>query len=118
MVLLCRLDQGSAIALVLLVSAYETGDFLLGSGSRNHYEGPLAGGAAIVVVTFILASLPVSALGFAEAWLFGGSWCSSPRSGRCSPARLLPTRRSPAAALRRLDSLLFAAPVWCSGSAW
>src|SRR3546814_5338995 len=46
-VLLARLDQGSAIALLLLVSAYETGDFLVGSGARNPYEGPAAGASAI-----------------------------------------------------------------------
>ena len=33
MVLLARLDQGSAIALLLLVSAYETGDYLVGTGA-------------------------------------------------------------------------------------
>ena len=61
MVLLARLDQGSAIALLLLVSAYEVGDFIVGSGARNPYEGPAAGASAIVVITFIVSTLPISA---------------------------------------------------------
>ena len=69
LLLLARLDQGSALALLLLASAYETGDYLVGSGARNPYEGPAAGASAIVVVTFIISTLPISALGFGEAWL-------------------------------------------------
>ncbi|MET0727961.1 MAG: hypothetical protein ABWZ76_06650 [Acidimicrobiales bacterium] len=115
MVLLCRLDQGSAIALLLLVSAYEIGDFLIGSGSRNPYEGPVAGGSAVVVVTFILSAVPISALGFREAWLFGGLVLVLAPLGQLLASAILPTRKSPATALRRLDSLLIAAPAWCIG---
>lgn len=115
MVLLARLDQGSAMALLLLVSAYETGDYLVGSGSRNPYEGPAAGAAAIVVLTFIISTLPISALGFGEAWLFGGLVVLLAPLGQLLASALLPTAKSPASALRRLDSLLLAAPVWCFG---
>lgn len=115
MVLLSRLDQGSAFALLLLASAYETGDFLIGSGSRNPYEGPAAGGAAIVVVTFIISTLPISGLDFGEAWLFGGLMLLLAPLGQLFASALLPTAKSPASSLRRLDSLLLAAPVWCAG---
>jgi hypothetical protein len=67
MVLLTRLDQGSAIALLLLVSAYETGDYLVGSGSRSPYEGPVAGIAALTVVTFIVSTLSISAFDVGQA---------------------------------------------------
>jgi hypothetical protein len=115
MVLLARLDQGSAIALLLLVSAYETGDYLVGSGSRNPYEGPAAGLAAVVVITFIISTTPISTLGFGEAWLFGGLVGVLAPLGQLFASALLPTAGSPASALRRLDSLLLAAPVWCFG---
>jgi hypothetical protein len=115
MVLLARLDQGSAIALLLLVSAYETGDYLVGSGSRNPYEGPAAGLTAIVVITFIVATLPISALSFGEAWLFGGIVAVLAPLGQLFASALLPTAGSPASALRRLDSLLLAAPAWWLG---
>ncbi|MGV3759540.1 MAG: hypothetical protein ACO1PW_08365 [Actinomycetota bacterium] len=115
MVLLTRLDQGSAIALLLLVSAYETGDYLVGSGARNPYEGPAAGGSAIVVVTFILSTLPISALDFGQAWGFGGAVLLLAPLGQLLASALLPAGAAPASALRRLDSLLLAAPLWAWG---
>lgn len=114
-VLLARLDQGSAIALLLLVSAYETGDFLVGSGARNPYEGPAAGGSAIVVITFIISTLPISALDFGQAWLFGGLVLLLAPLGQLAASALLPSAKAPATGLRRMDSLLLAAPVWCFG---
>lgn len=115
MVLLARLDQGSAIALLLLVSAYETGDYLIGTGARNPYEGPAAGASAIVVITFIVSTLPISALDFGQAWLFGGLVLLLAPLGQLLASAVLPSNKAPASALRRLDSLLLAAPVWCFG---
>ena len=117
MVLLARLDQGSAIALLLLVSAYETGDYIVGSGARNPYEGPAAGLTAIVVITFIVSTLPISALSFGQAWFFGGMVGVLAPLGQLFASALLPTAGSPASALRRLDSLLLAAPAWWLGLA-
>jgi len=114
-VLLARLDQGSAIALLLLVSAYETGDYIVGSGARNPYEGPAAGLSAIVVITFIVSTLPISTLSFGEAWLFGGLVAVLAPLGQLFASALLPAAGAPASSLRRLDSLLLAAPVWCVG---
>lgn len=115
MVLLARLDQGSAIALLLLVSAYETGDYLVGSGARNPYEGPAAGASAIVVITFIVSTLPISALDFGQAWLFGGLVVLLAPLGQLAASAILPSAKSPASSLRRLDSLLLCAPVWVLG---
>ena len=112
MVLLTRLDQGSAIALLLLVSAYETGDYLVGSGARNPYEGPAAGLAAIVVVTFIVSTLrsrPRLRRGLAVRRRSSRSWRPL---GQLFASALLPTAGAPPPRLRRLDSLLLAAPVW------
>ncbi len=114
MVLLTRLDQGSAIALLLLVSAYETGDYLVGSGARNPYEGPVAGIAAVVVITFIVSTLSISAFDFSEAWAFGAAVAVLAPSGQLFASALLPAAGAPASGLRRLDSLLLAAPVWCT----
>lgn len=115
MVLLTRLDQGSAIGLLLLVSAYETGDFIIGSGSTNPYEGPGAGAAGIVVITFILSTLPISALSFGQAWVFGGLVALLAPIGQLLASALLPASDSPAPALRRFDSLLLTAPIWAWG---
>jgi len=112
MVLLTRLDQGSAIALLLLVSAYETGDYLIGSGARNPYEGPLAGIAAITVVTFIVSSLSISAFDVEQAWVFGAAVALLAPLGQLLASAVLPSAGAPASGLRRLDSLLLAGPVW------
>jgi hypothetical protein len=112
MVLLARLDQGSAIGLLLLASAYETGDYLIGSGSANPFEGPGAGAAGIVVITFILSTLPISALSFGQAWALGGSMAILAPVGQLLASALLPSAATPASGLRRLDSLLLAAPIW------
>ena len=114
MVLLTRLDQGSAIALLLLVSAYETGDYIIGSGARNPYEGPVAGIAAMTVVTFIISTLSISAFDFAEAWAFGAAVAVSAPLGQLLASAILPAAGAPASGLRRLDSLLLAAPLWCA----
>jgi hypothetical protein len=115
MVLLTRLDEGSAVALLLLVSVYEIGDYLIGSSAKNPYEGPAAGIAAIVVITFIVSTLPVSSLEFGQAWLFGGAVAVLAPAGQLVGSALLPSAASPASALRRLDSLLLTPPLWAWG---
>jgi hypothetical protein len=112
MVLLTRFDQGSAFALLLLVSAYETGDYIVGSGSRNPYEGPIAGIAAMTVVTFIVSTFGVSAFDVGQAWVFGAAVAVLAPLGQLFASALLPAAGAPAPSLRRLDSLLLAAPVW------
>ena len=97
------------------MSAYETGDYLVGSGAGNLYEGPLAGLCALVVLTFIVASLPLSPLSFREVWVFGGFVAVLAPLGQLVASALLPEAGARASALRRLDSLLLAAPVWCLG---
>jgi hypothetical protein len=115
MVLLTRLDEGSAVALLMLVSVYEIGDYLIGSSANNPYEGPAAGIASIVVVTFIVSTLPISSLDFGQAWLFGGAVALLAPAGQLLASALLPAAASPASALRRLDSLLLTAPLWAWG---
>ena len=117
MVLLTRLDQGSAIALLLLVSAYETGDYLVGSGARNPFEGPLAGIAAVTVVTFVVSTFGIAAFDVGQAWLFGALVAVLAPLGQLFASAVLPAAAAPASCLRRLDSLLLAGPVWYLGVA-
>jgi hypothetical protein len=117
MVLLTRLDQGSAIALLLLVSAYETGDYIVGSGARNPYEGPVAGIAAMTVVTFIVSTFGISAFDVGQAWLFGALVAALAPLGQLFASAVLPAAAAPASGLRRLDSLLLAGPAWYLGVA-
>jgi hypothetical protein len=115
MVLLVRYEVGAAIALLLLVSAYEIGDYLVGSGGSSVLEGPAAGLAAIVVITFVISVLALPPFDFASAWIFGVLVGILAPAGQLLASALLPSAASPASGLRRLDSLLLAGPVWAVG---
>ena len=49
-VLTLRLEIGAAVTLVLLVAAYEVGDYLVGSGASSSIEGPIAGIVAMAAI--------------------------------------------------------------------
>lgn len=114
-VLLADLEVWAAVSLVLLVSAYETGDFLIGSGSLNAFEGPLAGGVAVLVVTLVVAALGFPPFGVGEAFAFGLVVAPGAFAGQMLASAMLPHARSLAPALRRVDSLLLTAPLWYLG---
>jgi hypothetical protein len=107
-----RFEPWSAAALVLAVSAYEIGDYLVGSGARNALEGPVAGALAAIVVQFGVAAVGLppfelpSGFGFA---LLAGALCPM---GQLVGSLVLPSAGAKAPALRRLDSLLVLGPVW------
>lgn len=115
LVLIAGLETWAAVSLILLVSAYETGDYLIGSGSANAVEGPLAGGAAVFVVTLVVAALGFPPFGVLEAMVFGVVVAPLAFAGQLLASVILPHARAFAPALRRVDSLLLAAPVWYVG---
>lgn len=114
-VLLAELELWAAISLVLLVSAYETGDFLIGSGSANAFEGPLAGSVAVLVVTLVIAALGFPPFGVGEAFAFGLLVAPGAFAGQILASVMMPHARALAPALRRVDSLLLTAPLWYLG---
>jgi hypothetical protein len=101
----------SLILLFVLACVYEVGDFLVGSGSSNKFEGPIAGGAAVAVTAFPFALLLIEPfdvlglgmLGVAAAVCPFGQWLAS---------AILPWPGAHAPALRRMDTLLLLAPLW------
>lgn len=115
LVLLADLESWAAIALILLVSSYETGDFLIGSGSANVVEGPLAGSAAVLVTALAVAAVGFPPFGVGEAVLFGVAVAPLAVLGQLVGSVMLPHARAFAPALRRVDSLLLAAPAWYVG---
>ncbi|HEU5082581.1 MAG TPA: hypothetical protein VFU14_04520 [Acidimicrobiales bacterium] len=115
LVLLADLETWAAISLVLLTSAYESGDYLIGSGSANAFEGPLAGGVAVVVTTLVIAALGVPPFDVGEAFAFGLLVAPGAFAGQLLASVLLPHARAFAPALRRVDSLLLVAPLWYAG---
>ncbi len=112
LVLSHRFETGAAVALVLMVSAYESGDYLIGSGARFAIEGPLAGALAILVVTFGVSAVGVNPFEFPTAFGFGALAAVLCPLGQLLGSAILPSAAAPAPALRRLDSLLVLAPAW------
>ena len=111
-VLTLRYDVGAALALLLLVSSYEAGDFLIGTGAANPFEGPVAGGAAVLVTTFVISAIGIGPFEFGATWSFGLLAVVLCPAGQLAASAILPAADAPASALRRLDSLLVLAPVW------
>jgi len=114
---LVRTDSlASALVLFLLVSAYEMGDFIVGSGASNPVEGPLAGITAALLIGFPLAVMLVSPFDDAGAALLGFAAVACP-FGQVAASALLPDAGAPASALRRIDTLLVLGPLWAAASA-
>lgn len=103
---------GAAIGLVLLVSAYETGDYLVGTGSANAVEGPVAGIAALAVVGAGLVLAKPLPFDGPRAILFSVLTAACCPLGQVLGSAVLPRGDAWAPGLRRLDSLLLAGPLW------
>jgi hypothetical protein len=114
-VLLADLEPWAAVSLFLLTSAYETGDFLIGSGSTNSIEGPVAGGVAVLVVTLAIAAVGFPPFDVGQATAFGLIVAPGAFAGQLLASVVLPHARALAPALRRVDSLLLVAPIWYVG---
>lgn len=112
LVLLADREMWAVVALVLLTSAYESGDFLIGSGAANAVEGPVAGAAAVLVTSLVVAAAGVPPFDVAEAMVLGLAVAPLAFLGQLLASAMLPHSRSFAPALRRVDSLLLASPVW------
>jgi hypothetical protein len=111
-VLIDRTDAAALVALIVLVSGYEVGDFLVGTGASNPVEGPVAGIAAVIVLTFAVSAFEFPPFESGSAWVFGGLVAVLAPLGRFGAAILLPGPDARVPALRRLDSYLLVTPVW------
>ncbi|HYF46710.1 MAG TPA: hypothetical protein VD926_10910 [Acidimicrobiales bacterium] len=107
-----RVDLGAAAALIVFVSVYEMGDYIVGSGSKNSVEGPLAGITAIAVFAF--AAWVITFVPFQENSLlaFGALAAGLCPAGQLLASATLPRSDARAPAVRRLDSLYLLGPVW------
>lgn len=111
-VFLCRTDAGALVTLVVLVSGYEVGDYLVGTGAENPVEGPVAGIATVLVLTFAVAVFQFPPFDTISAWVFGALVAVLAPLGRFAGAVIAPGPESRVPALRRIDSWLIVAPVW------
>ncbi len=116
MVLVRGDSRVSAVVLFLLVSAYEMGDFVVGSGASNSFEGPLAGITTALLVGLPLAVMLVTPFDDAGAPLLGFAAAACPL-GQIAASALLPSAGASTPALRRIDTLLVLGPLWAAASA-
>jgi hypothetical protein len=100
------------ITLVVLISAYEIGDFSVGTGSANALEGPIAGIAFLGVVAYAARLLPLEPMTAETIIAFAALTAVCCPLGQIFASALLPHGDRWAPALRRLDSYLVAAPLW------
>ena len=112
MVLIRDLEIGAVICLVLLVCAYDVGDFLVGTGASTAIEGPIAGMVAVLVVTFAIGVFAIPPFDMASAWVFGGMAAALCPLGQVVATAIVPLPDARVPALRRVDSLLLVAPLW------
>jgi hypothetical protein len=112
LVVIRHLEIGAAVSLVLLVFAYDLGDFLVGTDAGSPVEGPIAGIVAAMVVAFALGVFAVPPFALASALTFGGLAAALFPLGQLTATEVLPAADARAPALRRLDSLVLAAPFW------
>ena len=103
---------GAILLLIALVSAYEVGDFLIGSGSSNAVEGPVSGLVALGLVAFVFWIVPPRPFTTTSVVLFAALAGVCCPLGQIVAAGLLPRGSAWAPALRRIDSYLLAAPLW------
>ena len=106
------------VFLLGLMCAYDTGNYVVGTGAKNVWEGPAAGIAAMGPVTVMGATLAVPPFTETGPWILGaigavtapiGPYAGSALLGKKSKSVRLP-------ALRRLDALIVLGPAWCGAA--
>jgi hypothetical protein len=107
-----RFSLTAAVGLIFIVAAYEIGDYIVGSGARNPFEGPVAGATAIVVTTFAITAIGLKPFVFPGSFALAGLAAILCPMGQLTASLILPKVDAPASALRRIDSLLLLAPIW------
>ena len=66
----------------------------------------------MAVMTFIVSGFPVTSLDVREALIVCGITMVAVPLGQLLASAILPHAGAPASGLRRIDSLLLAAPIW------
>lgn len=118
-VLLHRMAPWAAIVLIVLVCAYDAGDFLVGTGAATDWEGPAAGVVAVAVCAFVAAAFPLPPLDVDGAALLGLLTAILAPFGPPLGSVLVGDGAIKARYVRRLDVLLLVAPVavWAAPAA-
>lgn len=114
-----RVDLWAGLFLVVAVSIYDAGSFLLGAEAGSRWEGPAAGMIGALAVTFTMAAFHPSPFDGATAWIAGVVVALMCPLGQILAGIFLPTPDARVPALRRLDGYLVAGPAFlvCAAAA-
>jgi CDP-diglyceride synthetase len=112
LVLARSLGAMPALVLFALMCAHDTGNYLIGSGASSTWEGPAAGVAAMGPVILGAATVAVPPFTESGVWVLGGIAAALIPLGPHAASRMVGRRVIRVPALRRLDALLLAGPVW------
>lgn len=107
---------GASLGLVALVAAHDTGNYLIGTGARAWWEGPVAGAICVAVAGFALGSFNVLGVGAASTGVVAATVAlAAPVGGPLARLLLAGAATKPrglaAACIGRLDALLVAGPL-------
>lgn len=114
-----RAELGVVPALVLLAfcHGHDVAAFIVGSGAASPWEGWVASVATIAALTLAVAAVLVPPFRGASPWLLGSLAAVLAPLGPLAASTLLGGPRARVPALRRLDVLVVAGPVWAAAAA-
>ena len=120
-VIAVRVDLWAGLFLILAVSLFDAGSYLMGAEAAGRWEGPVAGMIGALAVTFTMATIDPPPFDRPSAWLTGVLVAIACVPGQWAASACLPRTTAKAPALRRLDAYIVAGPVfvactWLLGS--
>ncbi len=116
-VLAVRVDLWAGLFLILAVSLFDAGSYLMGAEAAGRWEGPVAGVIGALAVTFTMATIDPPPFDRPAAWLTGALVALACVPGQWAVSACLPRTTAHAPALRRLDAYVVAGPVFVA-CAW
>ena len=111
-VLAVRANLWAGLFVILAVSLYDAGAFLLGAGASGRWEGPAAGMIGALAVTFTMATFQSPPFDRTSAWVAGIVIAVCCPIGQWMASAFLPSAEARALALRRIDAYLVAGPAF------
>lgn len=111
-----RVDPMAMLYLMSLVCVFDSGDYLIGSGSTRRFAGPLAGLLGCVVLIVAMSAInPAPLTSDGDVRALGILMAIGCPLGQMLGSWTLPSARAKAPALRRIDSWLVSAPAFLFG---